>query len=177
MKQLITNYLFSPSTKQITLTDYTTISLNGLLLITNVTDNIIIYNFANQVLGGIVSGNVLTLTYDTVSMSSSDSLQIFYDNGETPASDESMLLLQEQNALLRRVVKLLEPSATVDINNRQRVVIDSGSISVGGTVALQNPAAQSIPTTAPIVVPLVWELMEASRNNYSNSIRKNLTFS
>lgn len=78
MKKLITNYTFSASTKQITFTDYATISLSSVLLITNVTDNIIIYNFADS--GGAVSGNVLTLTYNTASMDNGDKLQIFYDD-------------------------------------------------------------------------------------------------
>lgn len=78
MKKLITNYTFDASEKQITFTDYVTLSLPSILLITNVTDNIIIYNFADS--GGTVAGNVLTLTYNTASMSDTDKLQIFYDD-------------------------------------------------------------------------------------------------
>jgi len=54
--------------------------LDSILLITNVTDNIIIYNFADPTKGGTVSDNVLTLTYDTSSMSNTDKLLIFYDD-------------------------------------------------------------------------------------------------
>lgn len=75
----IQNYSFDASEKKITLTDYTTIRLDSILLITNVTDNIIIYNFADPLLGGTVATNVLTLTYNTVSMSDTDKLQIWYD--------------------------------------------------------------------------------------------------
>ena len=78
MKKLITNYTFDASAKQITFTDYASISLASVLLITNVTDNIIIYNFADS--GGTVAGNVLTLTYNTASMDNGDKLQIFYDD-------------------------------------------------------------------------------------------------
>ena len=80
MKKLITNYTFNASAKTIAFNDYTTISLKNILLITNTTSNVIIYNFAS--LGGTVSGNVLTLTYNTTSMSNSDNLQIFYDDGK-----------------------------------------------------------------------------------------------
>lgn len=78
MKKLITNYTFDASAKQVTFTDYATISLEQVLLITNVTDNVIIYNFAST--GGTVATNVLTLDYNTTSMDDTDDLQIFYDD-------------------------------------------------------------------------------------------------
>jgi hypothetical protein len=79
MKRLITNYTFNPATRQVTLTDFATVALDQYLLITNVTDNIIIYNFANPELGGTVSTNVITLTFNTTAMSAGDRLQIFID--------------------------------------------------------------------------------------------------
>jgi len=68
MKIRINNYAFNKTAKTVTFTDYTSISLDGLLLVTNVASNVIIYNFASPALGGTVSGNVLTLDYDTSSM-------------------------------------------------------------------------------------------------------------
>lgn len=88
MKTLITNYTFDASAKTISFDDYTGIDLNRVLLITNVTTNTIIYNFANSLLGGSVSGNVLTLIYNTTSMSDADTLQIYYDTEYIPASDQ-----------------------------------------------------------------------------------------
>ena len=73
------------------------INVERFLIITNVTDNVIIYNFANPSLGySLYSYNVstdetqLTLTYDTTSMSDGDKLQVFIDNDYqeiTPAED------------------------------------------------------------------------------------------
>ena len=83
MKILVANYSFDASAKQITFTDYNPIVIERVLLITNVTDNIIIYNFANTALGGTAATNVLTLTYDTATMSDTDKLQIFYDDAAT----------------------------------------------------------------------------------------------
>ena len=95
MKIKINNYTFNKTNKTVTFTDYTTIRLDGLLLITNVTRNIIIYNFANPLLGGTVTNNVVTLVYDTTSMVNTDALQIYYDDAYTnPATDESILLLR-----------------------------------------------------------------------------------
>jgi hypothetical protein len=77
-KLKIDNYTFDKTAKTVTFTSYTTIQLDDILLITNVTDNIIIYNFADATKGGTVLTNVLTLTYDTSSMDNSDKLLIYY---------------------------------------------------------------------------------------------------
>ena len=95
MKTLITNYTFDASAKTISFDDYTGVDLNRVLLITNVTTNTIIYNFANSLLGGSVSGNVLTLTYNTTSMSDTDTLQIYYDTEYIPASDQLLNALYD----------------------------------------------------------------------------------
>jgi hypothetical protein len=79
MKQLVTSYTFTAAAKTIDSADFT--SLDGILLITNVTDNIIIYNFADPAKGGSLTGTTLTLTYDTTAMSNTDNLQIFIENG------------------------------------------------------------------------------------------------
>jgi hypothetical protein len=80
VKKLITNYSFNAASKTVTFSDYGSISLENVLLVTNVTANTIIYNFAQVAKGGTVSGNVLTLTYNTTSMSNGDKLQIYYDD-------------------------------------------------------------------------------------------------
>jgi len=80
MKKRLANYTFDASAKQVVFTDVNPIVLAGILLITNVTDNIIIYNFADPALGGTVATNTLTLTYDTGSMDDADKLMILYDD-------------------------------------------------------------------------------------------------
>jgi hypothetical protein len=79
MKRLVNNYSFNATAKTISFTEFTTLELERILLITNVTKNVILYNFAS--LGGTVSGNTLTLSnsLSTSGMSNSDKLQIFYD--------------------------------------------------------------------------------------------------
>jgi len=95
MKKLVTNYTFDKTARTIVFTDYTTIDLSQILLITNTTSNIIIYNFAS--LGGSVTGNTLTLTYDTSLMNNNDSLQIFYEDGIYNSYDVDGNLLVTQN--------------------------------------------------------------------------------
>ena len=83
MKTRILNYSFVKGTAgngTVTFSDYTTISLDRVLLITDVTRNAIIYNSADSAKGGTVATNVLTLAADTSAYSNSDKLQIFYDD-------------------------------------------------------------------------------------------------
>lgn len=87
MKILATSYTFDASLQTIDCSLFT--SLESVLLITNVTDNEIIYNFSDPTLGGTLAGTVLTLTYDTTSMSDTDNLQIFVDDG-TSAADVNL---------------------------------------------------------------------------------------
>lgn len=79
MKQIISTYAFDKTAKTVTFTDFSSISLSRILLVTNVTANKVIYQFNNPALGGTVVGNVLTLAHDTGAMSNTDKLQIIYD--------------------------------------------------------------------------------------------------
>ena len=94
MKTLVTNYTFSAAAKQITFTDYPSLKLDQILLVTNVTDNVIIYNFADPTAGGTLAGNVLTLLYNTTTMSNTDRLQIFIDDLVTPSTEASLTAVQ-----------------------------------------------------------------------------------
>ena len=125
MKKLITNYSFNAATRKITLPEYSSISLDGVLLITNVTDNVIIYNFANPSLGGTVLLNTITLTYNTTGMSNADALQIFYDDGAAPSSDATTTALLDVAGTLKRISKNMESLQVVDSNQRQRVAVEA----------------------------------------------------
>jgi hypothetical protein len=78
MKQIIPNYTFNASNGQITFTDFSAISLENVLLVTNVTDGIVVYQFQKPGKLGSVSTNVLDLQFDTSGMSNGDDLQIIY---------------------------------------------------------------------------------------------------
>jgi hypothetical protein len=194
MKILVQNYTFSPSTKQVTLTDYTSVDLKALLLITNVMPNTIIYNFAAANLGGTVSGNVITLDYNTVGMSSSDILQIYYDDPAiVPATNDNLTILQDQNVLLRRLVKQTETLATMDTNQRQLIKLDvvtAGAIRGDTTLAAPMFVRLSEGTgnlnvygmtgasfSLLYAIPDVWRTVDTARLTYAHGIRSNLTFS
>ena len=81
MKRMIQNYTFNKTAKTVTFLDYASVDLESLLLITNVTDGAIIYNFADPASGATrVAGNVVTLEYDTAAMDDNDKIQIYFDD-------------------------------------------------------------------------------------------------
>jgi hypothetical protein len=117
-------YAFNPTAKTVTFSGLSQqITLANILLITNVTANTIIYNFASSSTGAVsFANNVLTLDYDTTSMSSTDVLQIYID---VESYEESLA------TLLRRMNKLLESNAVVDSRLRQKVVIEAVGTNLG----------------------------------------------
>lgn len=146
MKIKINNYTFDKTLGQITFDDYTSVNLDNVLLITNVSSNIIIYNFADNTLGGTISGNILTLTYNTTLMNSNDSLQIFYDDGTTPSSNEVLMAIFELASRLEALSSMrgIQNDMRVTPTNTART-ITSGTIntvsnisSVGGYASNQQ---------------------------------------
>lgn len=121
MKVLVTDYNFNASAKTVRFNGYSNIDLNRLLLITNATRNTIIYNFASPALGGVVTGNTVTLTTDTSMMTDNDKLQIFYENEDTPATDQMI-------TILNRIVASLRGPQNVDSSDRIRMTLDAQNI-------------------------------------------------
>lgn len=198
MKKLVgvdipgTSYSFSASAKQITINVPYKLTLVNLLLITNVTRNIIIYNFADPSAGSnTFANNVLTLDYDTTSMLDTDQLMIYLD---VDSFEETF------NFNMRRIIQLLESNAIVDANKRQRVAVETiPSVVLGagaaaiGTVAFsagaslgaadtgyQNPAqlygvaSQNVQAVREGPVSQLERIKNESRNAYSNGIRANI---
>jgi hypothetical protein len=181
MKILVENYTFNSSTRQVTLTDYTSVNLESFLLITNVTDNVIIYNFADPAKGGTVSTNVLTLDYDTTAMSNGDTLQIFIDDGEKSASETTLEALKDVSDYLKILVNQTKTLATQDTAQRQRITVDS-SVSINTLTEIRDQfnvntfrrGANAFESS--FALPDVWNTMELSRINYQNNIRSKLIF-
>lgn len=137
MKILVKNYIFNPSTKEITFSDYENIELERILLITNASKNKIIYNFASPLLGGTISGNVLTLASAEVNdtdMDSVDSIQIFYEADIAPATD---LAIEENTSVveaLHALLSLLSFLPAVRGSLADLRVTPTGTVSVAGSL-------------------------------------------
>ena len=212
MKQLLSvdtpgSYSFDKTAKTVTFSGLRDdITLSNILLITNVTANTIIYNFADSTKGAVsFNNNVLTLDYDTSAMANTDVLQIFLD---VPSNEESL------HDLLRRMNKILESNATVDIYQRQKVVIDAvglnrsgtptelvGGIPISGTVTTTGTVTANVSNaittqtvansatnpylTASNTIGLMmegpvhqfWRVANDAQTCYASSIRSKLTFS
>jgi hypothetical protein len=142
MKILVPDYTFSPSTQTITFTDFTSINLNRVLVITDVSTNVMIYNFVNPALGGSVSGNVLTLAFNTSALSANDQLQIFYDYSDGNFDDILAVLWRIAGSL-----------PYCDTGGRGKVLVDAtsalGTVSTVSNVTQLNnvvatPASQAL---------------------------------
>lgn len=190
MKKLITNYVFNKSAKTITFLDI--FKLEQYLLITDVTTNTIIYNFADPLKGGMATANVLLLDYDTTYLNDSDSLQIWVDVVDPNEGVFDML------ATLKQIRKTMDSLATIDSSNRQRVVVDSvptTTVTIG-TTGGANVTGLGYPVTSntiggnpytltasqptqqvATIIDQRWEMLDSSRNTYGTAIRSKLTFS
>jgi len=160
MKIPIKNYTFNKDARTITFNDYTTIDLSAILIITNVVDNIIIYNFANHLLGGTAAGNVLTLIYDTTGMSNSDGLQIFFEDGKSHATEltlsaiKDLVTLLQSNSdrdddLARQLLQILKPLGII-VSGTGRLSLDVNSITTLPTLSTVTTVTNitNLPTLA-----------------------------
>jgi hypothetical protein len=105
----IGSYTFDASEKKVYLNNIPDLSLNEILMITNVTDGIIIYlsQDSNTISSAfsLVSGDdyVITLNYDTTSMSDTDTLQIwlhYKDEPDVQTKDSNENIPTKENRLL-----------------------------------------------------------------------------
>jgi len=114
----IGNYSFDKTNKTITFTGFDfLLTLHNILLVTNVTTNTMIYNFASLNTGGDVSNNVLTLDFNTSGMSNTDSLQIYID--VTDNYEDSNFEMME------RIIMMANTNSIVNIDNMQMLIADS----------------------------------------------------
>ena len=76
--------IFDPATKTVNFTAYSGFDIKKLYAIINVTANQTIYAVGMTTYGlASITGSVLTLTFDTTSMNSTDKLLVLYDSGLT----------------------------------------------------------------------------------------------
>ena len=139
MKRLIENYTFNSATKQIILIDNENITQEKLLLITNMTDGVIIYNFADNNMRGTIQNNIITLNYDTTTMDSSDKLQIWVE-------DTNPLMVTLSNYL--NIIKHAVGKLSFDTSNQLRTVVSTVStvsaVSTAGFGDLGKPITSTM---------------------------------
>ena len=138
MKELIKDYIFDPTNKKVVFNNYDKIDLERVLLITNVTDNVIIYNFANPEAGGhVVNNNILNLQYDTTTMSDTDKLQIFYEVDAAPAKEATQADMYELMYSVYSAVKDLSALVSTISGGALRVSTTT-PVTIAGAVAVSS---------------------------------------
>jgi hypothetical protein len=153
MKILITNYTFNAASRTVTFLGYSRILLDSILIITNVASNTIIYNFAGSGKGGAVSGNVLTLDFDTSAMSNSDPLQIYYEDAaivpatvqEQQNTEDLLYLLSIQGNALGKLAEMVDGANIRAVLQASAAVI--GAVTQSGTWSIGTVTTVSTVTT------------------------------
>ena len=109
------DFTFDASAQTITFAGFTPVQAQ-ILVISNVTDNIIIYSSSVPATKGVLSGQVLTLTYDTTAMADNDKLQIRYASTDAVAISAAALPLPTdaatQTTLAAILAKILAAPST-----------------------------------------------------------------
>jgi hypothetical protein len=106
---------------------------------------------------------------------------------QTQITDEKDVIVnpasEESTVLLRRITKLLESLATVDPQQRQRVVVDTG-ITIAAAQTLATVSTVSAVTSVGSITNLTqvsgWNqqlFADPARTAYNSGIRSQLTFS
>lgn len=170
MKQLVGidqgSFVFDKDAKTITFSGIDIVQ-EQILLITNTSDQILIYSFADPNIGGILVGNVLTLDYDTSSMSNTDRLQIYVDLPDTVqlVSDENVYANSTDIAfMIRHLISVMaDPVYLNKASNALQTIISSGTITTVSTVTRcstlsdqTNMGGKSADMVVPNLMDIAW---------------------
>ena len=112
-------YTFDKVAQTITFDGFSA-SLERVLLVTDVTNNTIIYQFNDATKGGTLAANVLTLTFNTntVAFNNSDSLQIFYwsEEPQDTALLDLAISIKRDLQMIRREPNMTPAGMNVNVN-------------------------------------------------------------
>jgi hypothetical protein len=154
-----TTYTFDKVAKTITLGNIPyPPKLEELLLITDVTNNTIIYNFADPTKGATISGNTITLIYDTNTglFDNDDKLQIYYYLGQPQG-----VAIEDVSILLKKLLQEIRNPITVNPAGQLRVTAEGGTLlsvsSVGSMGGVnQIGGVRPIEDTQAQMMNLIW---------------------
>ncbi len=157
---VINEYVFDASAQTVAFNDRATVNLEDVALITNVTDSVIIYQFNKAGYGGTVEGNVLTLDYDTTSMSDSDILRIDAKYSE-PDTTSNLSYLSDSVAVAPKTNIIDDLPAVEALNDFAVPVIDvsgyaTAIIEVSGTFTANLTAYEGVTGNDMVTAPLTF---------------------
>lgn len=129
---IIQDYVFDASAKTITFPDSLSLRLEGFQLITHLASGVVVYQFNSAAKGGSLSGQVLTLDYDTTALNDADSLQIIYNQPQAEDVVQAMQNLTDTMVLFMSMLANMQPRLDV----AQRTMVNGSEVTqpVSGTV-------------------------------------------
>lgn len=145
------SYSFNKTAKTITFSGFNA-TLERLLLVADVTNNTIIYQFNDATKGGTLINNVLTLTFDTTgaAFANTDSLQIFYwsEEPQQTALLDLAVSIKRDLQMIRREPNMNPLGMNVNVNGGTLPVVTTvtqvaslnyfGATSEGAYTVLYN---------------------------------------
>lgn len=150
----IGSYAFNAAAKTVTFSGVSLVQ-EQILVVINTTEGTILYDLSVAAKGGILSGNVLTLTCETAGMQNTDRLAIFVDlpGVVQPVSASALPLptgasTEATLAALKGVADTINTAAAaiktaVESLNTKTTAVNTGAVA--GTVGVNNfPAAQPV---------------------------------
>jgi hypothetical protein len=163
-------YTFDKVNKTITFSGFNC-SLDGLLMVTDVTNNTIIYQFNDPAKGGSLVNNTLTLDYDTnvVAFSNNDNLQIFYWS-EAPQgvtlSEIDSLITRRDLSILRRIENDTVQGKNVVVNNIPTI---TGTLSSVNAISFYGTGGGATDQFIPFTVHI--QMRDSFNNFRKNTIQ------
>ena len=152
MKQVVSNYSYSPATNVVTLTGVN-IDQDQLLLVVAPQVGRTMYNFASGVTGAVSAGadTRITLNASTVGLTTTSPLVIFYDD-HVPATSVTGTVALDPASLIA-----LE-NITVTVGSS--VALAAGSAQIGSVTVANFPATQTIAGTVTANATLAQDVIE-----------------
>lgn len=165
---VVQNYTFNKATKQITFTDFTSIKLESIEQIICLKNGRFLFRASQPDTSGTVSGNVLTLTYDTNNseFSNSDKLQIKYVLGSSDSPSVTSL-----SSISSNLGAQADSAATTDTGTFSLVSFIKRGLQNWTTLLNRIPASgsqspsQSFPVTLPNDVTITGQIALTTGNN------------
>jgi hypothetical protein len=143
-KKLIRTYTFVPASNTVTVDGF--VNLTNLILITNTTKNIIIYNFADATYSGsttfssTTNKTTITLAYPTGTMNANDRLMIYVDDLSNPTRPEEAFVDPVDKA------RVSNPQALIDTDFEYGAQISKWE---NLTMTNNRPFSYAVPTQIP----------------------------
>jgi hypothetical protein len=179
MKSFITpTYVFTPGLSgvgTIDLSGITNFDIKRLVAIININSNIIIYNVANPLAGfTTVANSVVTLDYDTSAMSSSDLLQVIYDNDDAITNNELIEAIQAMRMGIQSLNRTIGLAQVNPVSGQMYVDGSRSTQPVSGTVSANQSGTWNITNLATIGSQNANSFIPSVERATADNLRRNI---